>query len=116
MDMKNYNKRTRKKLKELAGIAHERELSGALDKLYEQFKHWKSKEIDAFELNYQVHTFHQKTGREIWKMYVNTGDEAITVARAVSLGLLTEDEVGKELFDQLEPLIGYWQDLSENDN
>ena len=108
--MKNYNKPTRKKLRELTGIAYERELAKALKKLHEQFNNWQAKNIDTFELNDLIHQFHQKTSREIWKLYNYAGHNDMLVARALKLGFLTKDEIGKELVERLEPMINYWQD------
>jgi hypothetical protein len=113
---RSYNKPTRKRLRQLAGIAHERELAGALQKLHEQFGEWKVQKIDAFELNDRIHQFHQKTAREIWKMYINAVNEDMLVARALKLGILTADEVGQELVEQLGPLIDFWQDGSSDEN
>jgi len=104
-----YNKPTRKRLRELAAIAHERELAGALQKLHEHFVEWQAQKIDAFELNDRIHQFHQKTAREIWKMYVYAGNEDLLVSRALKLGLLTEDEVGKDLVERLGPRIDFWE-------
>lgn len=107
---RRYDKSIWKRLRALAGTAHERELDRALEMLLGQFTDWRTLKIDAFELNDRIHEFHQKTAREIWKMYVNTGHEEMLVARAVHLGLLSKEEVGKDLLDQLDPLIDYWQD------
>ena len=47
----HYAKSIRKKLRELAGLAHERELSSALKTLDSHFTQWRRQEIDCFELN-----------------------------------------------------------------
>ena len=47
----NYSKLIRKKLRELDGLAHERELSSALEALDRHFAQWRRQEIDCFELN-----------------------------------------------------------------
>ncbi|MFH1581576.1 MAG: hypothetical protein ABIC39_05825 [Pseudomonadota bacterium] len=46
-----YEKPIRKKLRELAGLAHERELSRAIGTLGSHFTQWRRQEIDSFELN-----------------------------------------------------------------
>ena len=51
-----------------------------------------------------------KTSREIWKLYNFTGYEDMLVVRALKLGFLTEDEIGKELIGRLGPVFDYWQD------
>ncbi|MFN2369002.1 MAG: hypothetical protein ABR605_08665 [Desulfurivibrionaceae bacterium] len=105
-----YNKKTRKKLRELAAIAHERELAAALNTLHEDFAAWQAGKVDVFELNDRIHQFHQKTSREIWKLYCYQGHADTLVSRAVKLGYLTEDEIGTELVAQLGPMISYWQE------
>jgi len=47
----NYPKPIRKKLQELVGLAHEHELSSALETLGRHFAQWRRQEIDCFELN-----------------------------------------------------------------
>ena len=49
-----YAKTIRKKLRELAVLAHERELSGALETLDSHFTRWCRQEIDCFDLNDQI--------------------------------------------------------------
>ncbi len=60
----NYSKLIRKKLRELAGLAHERELSMAMETLDKHFAQWRRQEIDCFELNDRIHRFHQNTSSE----------------------------------------------------
>lgn len=107
---KSHDKSIRKRVRELVAMAHERELNAALGKLHEQFKEWQDRKIDAFALSDLIHEFHQKTAREIWKMYVNAGAEEMLVSRALRLGLLSEAEVGGELVERLKPLSGFWAD------
>lgn len=106
---KSYNKPTSKRLRELAAIAHSRELERELKKLYDQFRDWQAQKTDAFQLNDNIHQFHQKAAKEIWKRYRDNDYEDIQVVRAMKLGLLTEEEVGKKLLEQLAPLVSYWQ-------
>lgn len=109
--MTNYhNKATSKKIRQLAGLAHERELSAELHKLRNQFEQWQACKIDAFALNEQIHQFHQQTSREIWKLYNLSNDHTLQVARALKFGFLTEEDVGSELLDELGPLLGFFED------
>jgi hypothetical protein len=108
--MRSYNKPTRKRLRELAAVAHERELAGALNKLQEDFAAWQAGKIDAFELNDHIHQFHRQTSREIWKLYCYHGDLDLLVSRAFKLGLLTEEEIGTELLVQLGPRLSSFRD------
>ena len=59
----NYSKPTRKKLRELAVLAHERELSRALETLDSHFARWRQQEIDCFELNDRIPSVSQPRTR-----------------------------------------------------
>jgi hypothetical protein len=85
----NYSKSIHKKLRELAGLAHERELSSALETLDSHFTQWRRQEIDCFELNDRIHSFHQKTFHELWKTYSSMEDDFL-VGRAVKLGFFVQ--------------------------
>jgi hypothetical protein len=107
--MYKYTKAQKKKLRELAGIANERELDQELEKLYRHFESWRKKEICCFELNDLIHTFHQGASREIWKIYTYS-DPDMAVSRAVALGLLKKEEIPDNLLDILDLKIGFFTD------
>jgi septin family protein len=48
MDVTKSEKRV---LRKFLAEAHIRELTHALERLYEEFRHWESGDIDSFELN-----------------------------------------------------------------
>ena len=96
----NYSKPTRKKLLELAGLAHERELSTAMETLDSYFTRWRRQEIDCFKLNDRIHNFHQKTSRELWKTYSSMEDDFL-VCRAVKLGFLSREEVPEKVAEAI---------------
>jgi hypothetical protein len=108
--MQRYTKSQKRKFRELAGIANERELDQELEKLYRHFETWKKKEISCFELSDLIHTFHQGPSREIWKMYTYS-DPDTAVSRAVALGLLKKEEIPENLLDILDLKIGFFADL-----
>jgi hypothetical protein len=107
--MYKYTKSQKKKLRELAGIANERELDQELEKLYRHFESWRKKEISCFELSDLIHTFHQGASREIWKIYTSS-DPDTAVSRAVALGLLKKEEIPENLLDILDLKIGFFTD------
>ena len=90
----------RKKLRDLAGLAHERELSRAIGTLDSYFTQWRRQEIDCFELNDQIHRFHQKTSRELWKTYSSMEDDYL-VRRAVDLGFLSKEDVPEKVAEAI---------------
>jgi hypothetical protein len=47
-------------------------------------------------------------------MYINAGHEDMLIARVLKLGILTEDELGEKMIEQLGPIIGYWHDGSSD--
>ena len=98
-----YEKSIRKKLRKLASLAHERELSRALETLDRHFTQWCRQEIDCFELNDQIHSFHQKTSRELWKTYSSMEDDFL-VCRAVKLGFLSREEVPEKVAEAIPVL------------
>jgi hypothetical protein len=48
LKMNNYSKKTKKEIRQLAGLAHERELEKALSDLNLKFKLWENKEQQLF--------------------------------------------------------------------
>jgi len=59
MEDMRYTKAQKKKLRQLAGIANERELDQEMEKLYQHFESWKKKEIDCFELQRNMENIHR---------------------------------------------------------
>jgi hypothetical protein len=108
------DKSMKKRLRKLAAIAHERELTASLQELHAGFADWRAGRINSFELSDRIHAFHQQTAREIWKMYSTSKPSGMQLARALALGFVTEEEAGRELAEKLRPLIDYWKDDSED--
>lgn len=94
------SKRTEKKLRDLAALAHERALARALEKLYSEFELWRNGALNVFDLNQSIHEFHNKTGRKIYSFYAGA-EPSLVVAAAVRDGILTREEVGNELLSEL---------------
>ena len=105
-----FTKSQKKKLRELAGIANERELDREMEKLYQHFENWRSGKVSCFELSDLIHTFHQGASREIWKIYTYS-DPDMAVSRAVALGFLKKEEIPEGLLDILDPKIDFFDDL-----
>jgi hypothetical protein len=109
MEDMRYTKAQKKKLRELAGIANERELDQEMEKLYQNFENWRGGKISCFELSDLIHTFHQGASREIWKKYTYSDPDS-AVSRAVALGLLKKEEISKDLLDILDSKIEFFAD------
>lgn len=98
--MRDLPKSIKRVLRELNGLAHERELQRALGDLEAQFRAWRSGEIDCWELKDRIHRFHDGTARDLWKAY-NDGDPAANVAVAVQSGVLQREEIPAEALEAL---------------
>jgi len=103
--MNGYSKKTKKEIRRLAGLAHERELEKALSDLNLKFKQWENKELDSFELDNEIHQFHNKISREIFKKYNSYNMKDHFVAIAITNGIIDKDEVAPEAYKELELLI-----------
>jgi hypothetical protein len=92
MTYSSLNKSLREKLRELAGLAYERELGQHLGKLHERFDQWRDGKMLASELSDHIHEFHDGASRDLYGLYGKFKPDFI-VARALGTGILTEDEV-----------------------
>lgn len=109
------SKVNKRKLRELAGVAYERELGAELSKLGSEFARWRRGEIDPFELSDLIHRFHNGISRELYVRYDRLPSSQ-SVARAVALQVLQEAEVPSELLEALEgPLHFFREQLAEQD-
>jgi hypothetical protein len=96
----NLTKAQRRQLRELGGIAYERDLSEHLTALESEFKRWRAGEVDAFELSEAIHRFHQGPARELFSKYESSHLD-FAVADAIHRGVLSEDEAGAEALEVL---------------
>lgn len=103
--MEKYPKSIRKELRNLAGMAYERELNSFLEEIYNDFKRWKEGEIDPFELSKLIHEFHDGVSRQLYNINVNLKPDQLT-ARAVAFGFIEEAElpsaIKKDIFKKAE--------------
>lgn len=103
------SKRNKRQLRELAGIAYQRELGAELAKLEAEFARWRSGEIDPFELSDRIHQFHDGAARDLYVLYGRVHSTQ-TVARAVACQILQEDEVPAELLDALARSLQFYRE------
>lgn len=89
-----------RKLRELAGLAYERELSAGLRELDEDFAKWRANSINAFDLSDAIHEFHNGLARELWSLYSRLKPPTI-VRSALERGVLVPDDVPPKLLAKL---------------
>jgi hypothetical protein len=104
----SFNKSIRKKLRELADIAHDRELGQHLSALQEEFGSWKSGNISPHELSDRIHEFHDGPSRDVWLFY-NRFKTDIIVARALNEGLIAESEVPEAIRNAIASQIDFFR-------
>lgn len=103
--MNAYSKKTKKEVRRLAAFAHERELKKALSDLNVKFKQWEKEKLDSFELDSEIHKFHNKISRENFKKYNSYDMKEHFVSIAIAKGIIDKDEVDPEAYQELKSLI-----------
>jgi len=106
---RNLTKRQRRVLRELADVAHSRELSAELIQLEADFSRWHSGELDPHELNDRIHAFHQGPSRKLFSRYTDS-DKTIAVASAIARGILAESEVEEDILELLRSTLGFFRE------
>jgi hypothetical protein len=97
-------KKKNKYFRDMAALAHERELKVALGELHSCFKLWKKGEVSAFDLNRDIHVFHDGKSRDIYKLYT-MGEPQMSVAYAIASGILTKAEINLEYTQEIQATI-----------
>ncbi len=111
---RNLTKGERKRARQIAGIAWERELAKALRDLDGRFQDWRDGKIDSFELADTIHRFHDGPNRDLYKLYNALSPEQAT-ARAVGLRIVAGDEVPEQIRETLATSIEFWSSRGFDD-
>jgi len=104
---KESDKTQRRRLRELAESAYERELSLELTDLEAEFVRWRTGNTNAFDLSEAIHHFHQGAARELFSRY-GRSDTELVVAQAIHNGVISKDEAGSAM---IKHLAGYLKAL-----
>lgn len=107
-----FTKAERHRIRELAGMAYERELSTATLALQKNFERWNRREMDVFELEKCIHKFHDGASRGLYKHYVMFGDAEVLLASAVAREIVKESEVEPAILVKLSSLIKTYSQAS----
>jgi len=97
-------KSQRRRIAELAGLAHQRELDAELAKLEREFAKWRAGELSGYELAALIQAFQQGPSRELANRYDRRFRE-FALANAITRGVLTEAEAGPEILALLGPKL-----------
>ena len=109
---RDFGRATRRILRQLANTAWERELNAELTALAASFAEWKTGGLGPHELSDRIHTFHYGAARDLYGLYTRVRPPEL-VARAVGLGIVSEDEVPPDLREALANGIQYYRSESE---
>jgi hypothetical protein len=88
-------KKQKKHIREMAGVAYERAMAAALDKLLAAFQKWKQGKMTPFDLDEEIHQYHNGTARDLCKLY-GTGDPDMAVLIALSKEILKIEELNED--------------------
>jgi hypothetical protein len=113
-----WSKKQRRELRELQGLAWERELEEALRSLRSDFEQWEGGEISAFELSDRLHRFHNGRSRELFDTYSGSLNNW-WIGHTIVRGVIDETELSDDLRDVLKDDIARcrerWQLSRESD-
>lgn len=98
-------------IRKWAGIAYERELAVATKSLMAEFQRWEGGEIDVFALNDKIHEFHHGISRTLYNRHTSR-DGTLGVACGLRSGVLKREEVGDEVFLQVEGILPACPDIA----
>jgi hypothetical protein len=103
--MHDLSKAVRRVIRELAGLAYERELTAELTKLRAEFDAWSAGQITPFELQQIIHEFHDGVSRQLFNRYTSGSKFPHVVAAAVMRGTISVAEIPDPARKQLDRLI-----------
>jgi len=110
--MQNYPARIKRLLREYMAEAYERELRRELAQLDQSFAEWRQGTISSGELSDRVHRYETGPARALFKQY-NHGPHDMTVAYAITTGLLNRDEIAPEVLEAIERPLAFYRSMQE---
>jgi len=81
-----------KRMKELAQLAYERDLSRCIDVLHAQMNEWKDGKMTVWDIEQSIHEYHDKIARSLYRSYAMT-DTFLAVAFGVAQGVISIDDI-----------------------
>jgi hypothetical protein len=95
---KALSKKMKKVLREYAEQAYCKEMSIALDALYESMNLWKQGQVTVYQMNDEIHNYHNGASREVYNRY-NTTHLNLAVASAIQRGILEKEAIDPEFLE-----------------
>ena len=92
------------KMMHLANVAYERELRRELSRVQRHIDLYRDKESKFFNLTEIKLKFYRETSDEIWRLYNRLAPDK-AIGRAVSLGLLSEEELPEDVRETLQQAV-----------
>ena len=92
------------KMMHLANVAYERELRRELSRVQRHIDLYRGKESKFFNLTEIKLKFYRETSDEIWCLYNRLAPDK-AIERAVSLGLLSEEELPEDVRETLQQAV-----------
>jgi hypothetical protein len=105
MERETLTKAQRRQLRELAGLAYERELGAAIEVLRQDIERCRAGQLNAFQVNELIHKYHDGVARKLWKLYAMGGNFECNVYSAIARGILLESEIDSGLLEYAKPWI-----------
>ena len=107
--MTDLSKSQKKHLRQLAKDCYEKEMSLALEVLYEDFQKWKKSEISTWDLKDKIIEHHDETARELWRVYEQVNDPSFGVSSAVAKGIIQIEDIQENCRELVERKIEAYQ-------
>ena len=108
MDRDSFGRQQRRQLRELAGLAWERELAAELRLLSNHFDDWRGGRLGPHELSECIHAFHDGAARALYVLYTRV-HPAQLVARGVAYDVISETEIPSALLAKLSQSIEFFR-------
>jgi hypothetical protein len=113
--MTEYSKSIKRLIREWMMEAYERELHRELTRIDESFAAWRAGAIGSGELSHRIHQWEQGPSCALFKYY-NRGPQDMSVAYAIAIGILDEEELPSELLEAIRRPLAFYRSLKEQDD
>ena len=112
--MREYPKRIKRLIREWMTEAYERELYRELAKLEESMAEWRRGDISSGEMSHRIHEWETGPSRALFRQY-NQGPKDMSVAYAIVVGILEEEEVPAEMLEAIGGALEFFRSMQEQE-